>query len=86
MFRASSRRSIRLHSSQNGRCINVVEISKVRMSRYLDKLDNSSMLLRHQMETKLNLYAENTRYLEMKKKIVQKGGSKAMHDLALSRT
>ena len=38
------------------------------------------------MDRRINLYAENTRYLEMKRKIVQKGGSKAMHDSALSRT
>ena len=44
------------------------------------------MLFRHRMERRINLYAENTRYLEMKRKIVQKGRSKAMHDSALSRT
>ena len=44
------------------------------------------MLFRHGMERIINLYAENTRYLEMKRKIVQKSGSKAMHDSALSRT
>ena len=52
----------------------------------LSKLDNSSMLCHHRMERRINLYAENTRYLEMKRKIVQKDGSKAMHVLALSRT
>ena len=34
--RTSSRRSIRLYSGQNGRCINVIKNSKVRVSRYLD--------------------------------------------------
>ena len=48
------------------------------------KLDNSSMLFRHQEGRKINFYAGNTRYLEMTRKIAQKGGSKAMHDLALS--
>ena len=36
MRRTSSRRSIRLHPCQNGRPINVIKNSKVRMSRYLD--------------------------------------------------
>ena len=35
MFRSSSRCSIRLCADQNGRYINVIENSKVRMSRYL---------------------------------------------------
>ena len=50
------------------------------------KLDNYSMLFRHWMERRIDLFAETTRYLDMKRKIVQKGGSKAMHDWALSRT
>ena len=45
-----------------------------------------SMRFRHRMERRINLYAENTRHLEMKRKIVQKGGSKAVRDSALSRT
>ena len=36
MRRTSSRCSIRLHQGQNGRCTDVIENSKVRMSRYLD--------------------------------------------------
>ena len=36
MRRTSSWRSIRLHQGQNWRCTNVIENSKVRMSRYLD--------------------------------------------------
>ena len=36
MRRTSNRRSIRLHPGQNGRCTDVTENSKVRMSRYLD--------------------------------------------------
>ena len=44
------------------------------------------MLFRHRMERRINLYAENTRYLEKKRKLVQNGGSKAMHDSAVSRT
>ena len=38
------------------------------------------------MERRIRLFAENTRCPEMKRKIVQKGGSKAMHDSALYRT
>ena len=34
----------------------------------------------------INLYAENIRCLEIKKELVQKDGSKAMHDLDQSRT
>ena len=37
------------------------------------------MLFRSRMEERINLHAESARYLEMKRKIVQKGGSKAMH-------
>ena len=36
MRRTSRRRSISLHPSRNGRCTDVIEYSKVRMSRYLD--------------------------------------------------
>ena len=44
------------------------------------------MLFRHQEEKQINLYAENIRCLETKKELVKKGGSKAMYDLAQSRT
>ena len=37
-------------------------------------------------ERRRNLWNWTLRYLEMRRKIVQKGGSKAMHDSALSRT
>ena len=50
------------------------------------KLDNASMLFRHQEEKEINLYAENLRCLEIKKELVSKGGSKAMCDLVPSRT
>ena len=53
---------------------------------FWSKLGDFSMLFRHRMERRIDLDAENTHYLEMKRKIVQKGGSKAMHDSALSRT
>ena len=36
MFRTSRRCSIRLYPGQNGRCINVIKNTTVRMSRYLD--------------------------------------------------
>ena len=36
-----------------------------------------SLLFRNRIGRKINLYDENTRYLEMKRKIVQKGGSKS---------
>ena len=49
----------------------------------MPKLDNSSMLFRHQEEKKINPYAENIRCLETKKELVSKGGSKAMYDLVL---
>ena len=44
------------------------------------------MLFRHQEKKEINLYAENIRCLEIKKELVSKGGSKAMCDLAPSRT
>ena len=44
------------------------------------------VLFRHQEEKEINLDAENTRCLEIKKELVSKGGSKAMYDLAQSRT
>ena len=43
------------------------------------KLDNFSMLFRHQEERKINLYAENVRRFEIKKEL-------PMYDLAQSRT
>ena len=43
MRRTSSRRSIRLYPGQNGRCINVIENSKVRMSRHLDTSTEAQM-------------------------------------------
>ena len=36
MRRTGSRRNISLHPGQNGRCTDVIENSKVRMTRYLD--------------------------------------------------
>ena len=36
MRRTSSRRSIRIHLGQNGRCTDVIQNSKVRVPRYLD--------------------------------------------------
>ena len=39
-----------------------------------------------QEKYEINLYAENIRCLEIKKELVSKGGSKAMYDLAPSRT
>ena len=50
------------------------------------KLDNSSMVFRSRVEWRIDLHAENTRYLEMKRKVLQKGGSKAVHNSVLSRT
>ena len=44
MRRTSSRRSIRLHPCQNGRPINVIKNSKVRMSRYLDTSTKAQMV------------------------------------------
>ena len=41
--RTSSRRSISLHPGQNGRRTNVIENSKVRMSRYLDTSTETQM-------------------------------------------
>ena len=52
----------------------------------LSKLDNYSMLFCHQEEKETNYYAENIRCLEIKKELILKGGSKAMYDLAPSRT
>ena len=46
----------------------------------LSKLDNSSMLFRHQEKKDINFYAENIRCLEIKKELVSKGGSKALYD------
>ena len=43
MRRTSSRRSIRLHPGQNGRCSIVTENSKVRMSMYLDTSTETQM-------------------------------------------
>ena len=43
MRRTSSRRSIRLYPGQNGRCSDVVENSKVRMSRYWDTSTKTQM-------------------------------------------
>ena len=50
------------------------------------KLDNPSTAFRSRAEWRIDLHAENTRYLEMKRKVLQKGGSKAMHNSVLSRT
>ena len=44
MRKTSSRRSIRLHPCQNGRPINVIKNSKVRMSRYLDTSTKAQMV------------------------------------------
>ena len=43
MRRTSSRRSLSLHSGQNGRCTVIKENSKVRMSRYLDTSTKTHM-------------------------------------------
>ena len=43
MFRTSSWCSIRSNSGQNGRCINVIENSKVWMSRYLETSTKAQM-------------------------------------------
>ena len=43
MRRIRSRRSISLHPAQNGRCTDVTENSKVRMSRYLDTSTETQM-------------------------------------------
>ena len=43
MRRTSSRHSIRSHPGQNGRCINVIDNSKVRMSRYLETSTKTQM-------------------------------------------
>ena len=43
MRRTSSRRSVNLHPRQNGRCTIVIEISKIRMSRYLDTPTKTQM-------------------------------------------
>ena len=43
MRRTSSRCSIRLYLGQNGRCTDVIENSKVRMSRYLDTSTEAQM-------------------------------------------
>ena len=43
MSRTSSRRSISLHPSPNGRCTVIIENSKVRMSRYLDSSTKTQM-------------------------------------------
>ena len=43
-FRTSSRCNIRSHSGQNGWGINVIENSKVRMSRYLDTSTETQMV------------------------------------------
>ena len=43
MFRTSSWCSIRWYSGQNGRCIHVIQNSKVRMSRYLDTSTEAQM-------------------------------------------
>ena len=43
MCRTSSRRCIRLHAGQNGRCTNIIEITKVKMSRYLDTSTTTQM-------------------------------------------
>ena len=48
------------------------------------KLDNSSMLFHHRKNRRSDLYAENMHYLETKRKIVQKDGSEATNDSALS--
>ena len=39
----SSRRSMKLHPGRNGRCTNVIENSKVRMSRYLGTSSKTQM-------------------------------------------
>ena len=44
VHRTSSRRSILLHPGQNGRCTDVIENSKVRMSRYLDTSTDTRMV------------------------------------------
>ena len=49
------------------------------------KLNNSSLLSRHQEEKQINLYVENKRCLEIKKEQKWKDGSKAMYDLDQSR-
>ena len=43
MRRTSSRRSVRLHPGQNGRCTNGIKHSKVRLSRYLDTSTKAQM-------------------------------------------
>ena len=43
MFRTSSRCSIRFYAGQNGRCTNIIQNSKVRMSRYLDTSTETHM-------------------------------------------
>ena len=43
MFRTSSRCSIRLHPGQNGRCTDLLENFKVRMSRYVDTSTKTHM-------------------------------------------
>ena len=43
MFRSSSRCSVRLYAGQSGRCTNIIENSKVRMSRYLDTSTEAQM-------------------------------------------
>ena len=45
MRRTSSRRSIFLHPGQNGRCTDVIENSKIGMSRYLDTSTETQMAL-----------------------------------------
>ena len=51
------------------------------------KLDNSSMLFRHQEEKSINLLPRiYDASIEIKKELVEKGGSKAVCDLAQSRT
>ena len=44
MRRTSSRRSLRLHPGHNGRCNDVIENSKARMSRYLDSSTKTQMV------------------------------------------
>ena len=43
MRRTSSRRSIRLHTGQNGRCTDVIENSQIGMFRYLDTSTTTQM-------------------------------------------
>ena len=50
------------------------------------RLDNSSVLFRHQEKKEINLYVENIRCIEIKQELASNCGSKAMCDLALSRT